>query len=285
VKIEITATGSYTGKLNTGEYLNQQPYFGGSLKFEIEIASPDSVDEALELQNSLSAQITRNAFAEFEKEAQRTHMAKLKNDFKNFHFYNGYISVTSVLGVDFDWKGTDDQLKIAISEGNIEHFRAEDFIKCGEWKEPLDINNCIKDMNIIRELTRKRFVSSWDFPAFLEKFPLKDLKNGYPIYNHTLKYAGTFDAECLYPLGGDPDADEVATLIDFKRTPDENKNFVQLSAYAKCDEMKHIKQIMIIGVKPDTKQGFSKPKITTELDKYFEIFAYKREDFKRTFKC
>lgn len=277
MKIKVSA--SYSGKLPTGDYANANPFFMAEVEYETEAVGEQAEKEIDTNQQRLHAICYRN----FKIVAERSHIEKLKNDMKGFRFYqteNGdYPSVTTILTPEFKaWIG-DEELKIATSEGNIAHARAAHYISTGEWVDPKKLEGVANDLMVCRG----RVLEMWNFPALIEKYPIKEMKNGRVLYNHTEKYAGTNDAECLYPLMGAKDGDYVPTIIDFKRTADRDKNFSQMAAYSKCQGMEHIKQMMIIETNIDNQQGFSKPITSSSIDRYFEVFQHKRAEFRKTY--
>jgi hypothetical protein len=219
----------------------------------------------------------------FKTVADAARVEKIKADLKGFRFYqtvNGeYPSVTTIIDPDYKPFIGEDELRIATAEGNICHARAAHYIKTGEWVDPQTLDGVAADLLLLKG----KFLDVWDFPAMLKKHPMSGLKNGRTIYNHRHRYAGTNDGECLYPLGGEKDAEIVPTILDFKRTADKHKNFTQMAGYAKCEGMEHIRQMMIIETNTQTQQGYSKPIISTAVDKYFEVFLDKRETFKETY--
>ena len=103
---------------------------------------------------------------------------------------------------------------------------------------------------------------------------MEKLENGDSVTNEKDRYAGTPDGYAV--VAGVP------TIFDIKRTPEKVKNFMQMSAYAKACGKK-IEQMMIIPLNDKTEQGFSKPIVSSDIDKYFELFLYKRKDFKKVY--
>lgn len=277
MKIKVSA--SYSGKLPVASYSNVSPGFYAEIEREL----PDDIDGDEEgyiedLQKDLHAICLRN----FQVVADQAKIDKLKADMGGFRFYktpNGeYPSVTTVLDPEFKSFVSDEELKVAIAEGNINHARAAHFIATGEWVEPKKLDGVAPDLLVCRG----RIVDGWDFPAFLEKYPIKEMRNGVPVYNHVHRYAGTPDLFGLFPKGGAKDGELVKTIFDFKRTADKIKNFSQMSGYAKCEGVE-VEQMAIIPTSADNQQGFSKPIVTTEIEKYFELFLDKREKFKGTY--
>lgn len=279
MKVKISA--SYSGKLPVASFSNVNPGFFAEVETDLDetLEYRDLSKYVEEVQKDLHGICLKN----FQVVAEQAKVEKLKNDLKGFRFYatdsGQYPSVTTILDPDFKAWISDDELKVAIAEGNINHARAARFIATGEWVEPKMLEGVGADLL----LCKGRVIDSWDFPAMVEKYKIGMLENGRTLYNHAHKYAGTNDAECLYPLGGEKDGDLVPTIIDFKRTPDKDKNFSQMAAYAKCEGMEHIKQMMVIHTNSDTAQGFSKPILSTAIDKYFDVFLAKRKTFLETY--
>lgn len=272
MKIKVSA--SYSGKLPVAAFSNVNPGFYAEEEFEI--AEPEKASELIDMaQKVLHGICLRN----FQMVAEQAKVDKIKSDMKDFRFYKTewgeFPSVTTILDPEFKaWVG-EDELRIATSEGTIQHARAAHFIETGKWVDPKELEGIVQDLMICEG----RFLDTWNFPAFLEKYPMKDMRNGKQLVNKEYRYAGTNDGECLYPLGGAKDGELVPTIFDFKRTPSKEKNFCQMSAYSKCAGMEHIKQMMIIPTNSDTAQGFSKPILSTHIDEFFEIFQAKREKF------
>jgi hypothetical protein len=277
--MHIKVSAGFSGKIPTGPFQNSAPSFFAEVEFDSELKG-----EALERDiDATQKRLHAIAYQNFNVVAESAKIEKIKADLKGFRFYptaNGeYPSVTTIIDPDYKPFVGEDELAIATAEGNICHARAAHFIKTGEWVDPKALDGVAPDLLLLKG----RFLDAWYFPGMLKKFPMKDLKNGRVLVNHTHRYAGTNDAQCLYPLGGEKDAEMVPTIIDFKRTADKHKNFTQMAGYAKCEGMEDIVQMMIIQTNTDTQQGFSKPIISTAVDKYFEVFVDKREAFRATY--
>lgn len=269
-KIKVSA--GFAGKIPTGSFQNSSPSFSAEVEFTVKKGDlPGLVVEIDKAQKTLHDVCYRN----FTAVAEAAKLEKIKNDMRGFRFYKTergeYPSVTTILDPDFKAWCTDEELRIAVAEGNINHARAAHFIETGKWVEPKDLAGVAPDLLACKG----RDLDIWDFPAFLKKYPLAQLKNGRRLVNDAHRYAGTNDAECLF--------EDVQTIIDFKRTPDREKNFTQMAAYAKCPGMEHIKQMMIIPCNPDNQQGFSKPIVSPAIDKYFEVFLDKRRRFEAAY--
>ena len=122
-------------------------------------------------------------------------------------------------------------------------------------------------------------MDGWDFPAFLEKYPLTEMKAGEPLTSKRYEYGGLSDIS-YFLYEGKP------TICEIKRTADKEKNlkfYQQLSAYANLDGAPKVEQMLIIPLNDKTKQGFSAPYLETRIDHYFEMFLFKRKQFRTVY--
>jgi hypothetical protein len=274
---KIKVSSSFSGKIPTGSFQNSAPGFHAEVELETGLEGEALEREIDSIQKSLHGLCYQN----FKIVADAARVEKIKSDLKSFRFYptpyGDFPSVTTIIDPDFKAFVGEDELKVAISEGNICHARAAHYIKTGQWVDVKELEGIAPDLLVCKG----KFLDAWDFPGFLKKYPLTDMKNGVLVVNQEHRYAGTPDGEGLYPLGGEKGADVVPTIFDFKRTPDKEKNFIQMAAYAKC--LPHIKQMMIIPTNPDNQQGFQKPILSSGIDKFFEVFIQRRKDFLATY--
>jgi len=255
------------------------------MEFEQDFKTEDEVRLAIEGGQQMMNEICYSAF---EAEAVKARVLKVQEDLKNFRFYeiNGekLPSVTSVSGYDKEFFVGDDDLKIYAAQGNIYDAEIRNFVKTGVWTESKDILECTADRFILksRPLSNGKVLSteSCKFREFLEKYPITDLKSiEKPVFNKKYRYAGTPDLIGTY--------NGLKTLVSIKRTKSETDNLIQESAYAKCDGMEDIKQMMVVEMKVEAdggnKSGFSKPIVSTEIDRYFELFLRKRSEVLKIF--
>jgi hypothetical protein len=274
--MKIKVSSGFSGKIPTGDFQNSSPSFYAEMEFEVGegIVPGDMI-------NTTQKELQKICYQNFKIVADAAKIEKIKNDLKGFRFYKGangeYPSVTKIIDPNFKAWCSDEELKIATSEGNIAHARAAHYIATGEWVDVKRLEGVASDL-----LTCKgKFLDGWNFPAFMDKYKLERMENGGVLINDEHRYGGTNDGRCLYPLNGEKGAEVVPTVFDFKRTMDKDKNFTQMAAYAKC--MGDIRQMMIIPTDPDNQQGFSKPVLSTAIDKYFEVFLDKRKKFEETY--
>lgn len=278
-KLKISA--SFTGVLPLASFENVRPGFAAEEEFEFDGDDVVVGDVIRTRQSELQA----ICYQSFESEAEKARILKVQNDLKNCRFYptedgDKYISVTSFLNYDKDFYVTDEELKQYAAQGTIIDREFREFVKTGKYVESKDIPDLAAERWIIKTGKKQLALSGWNIQGFLEKFPIKDLKScEKPLFNHTLRYAGTPDLEGIY--------NDLPTLVSIKRTKSETDNFMQESAYAKCEGMEHVRQLMVIELKSEqdggNKCGYSKPSVSQDIDRYFELVKYKRSEFKKIY--
>lgn len=283
-KLKIEA--SFSGVLPTGSYANMRPGFSASMEFEQEFQTVDELNLAIE---SAQQELQTICYQSFEREAEKAKILKIKEDIKNFRFYKTesgeeYPSVTSITNFDKEFFVEDEDLKLYCAQGNIIDAEIRNFVKTGKWTPSSELLECTADRFILksRKTSKGKTLSldGWDFQAFLAKYPIKNLRSiEKPVFNDQYRYAGTPDLMGEY--------EGLETLVSIKRTKSKTDNFTQDSAYAKCKGMENIKQILVVEMKSEedggNKQGFAKPLVTTEIEKYFELFLRQRSDFKKIY--
>jgi len=188
-------------------------------------------------------------------------------------------SVTSIINYDSDFFCSQEELRQYASQGNIIDAKVKHYIKMGQWVEAKELKDIWIDMVILKKGDLKLELDVGDFPAFLEKYPIKDMKVGERFFDDDEGYTGEPD------FIGVPDwksVEKIPTIFDIKRTPDTIKNGTQLSAYCKS---LGIKQGIIVPLNDKTGQNYSKPKVynSDQLDGYFKMFKSKQADFKKRY--
>lgn len=268
----IKVGASFSGTIPTGSFENSRPGFSAEVEYETTLEGDDlyrQIDEDEKRLHDI-------AFRNFEIVADQARVDKIKSDFKGFRFYDtpyGRLpSVTTVLDPNYRSWVNEERLKVITSEGNLQHARVHHFIRTGKWVDFTELEGVANDLLVCRGV----FLDYFDFPAFVEKYGLTDLKNCGRVVNPEARYAGTPDFEAL--------AEGFPTLFDLKRTMDKVKNFTQISAYAKCPEMAHIRRMGIIQTwNPKTEQKFGKPVFSDQIDRFYELFDVKRKAFEKEY--
>lgn len=277
---KITVRADFSGVLPTAPYANNRPGFTAEESFEFE----GTAAEAVAVIEARQKELQDICYSNFEKEAEKARILKIQQDLKNFRFYeiNGekYPSCTSILNYDSDFFCESDDLKQYASQGNLIDAEVRNFVKTGKFVPSSELQECIADRFIIKTGSLKLSLEPCAFPAFLEKFPIKNLRSiETAIFNKEHRYAGTPDLIGEY--------EGLETLVSIKRTFDPKKNFIQESAYSKCIGMENIKQMMVVELKPEAdggnKCGYGKPRVSQDIDKYFELFLMKRRGFKKIY--
>lgn len=273
MKHKIKVSSGFQGVIPTGSFQNSRPSFNAEVEFEVD--TKEEVSLAVETMQEELYQICRE---KFNNVAEQEKIVKIKNDRKDFRFYQSPVgelpSVTSILNYDSDFLIPDDELKQYGSQGSIIHAQVADYITTGVWHKPQEIEGTTADLFILKSGSLSLSLDGWDFQSFLKKHPIENLSNGTVVINEHERYAGLPDGFGL--VGG------VLTIFDIKRTPEKTKNFMQMAAYAKASG-KDIKQMMIIPLNDKTEQGFSKPIISTDINKYYELFQFKRKEFRKIY--
>ena len=278
----LRISASFGGKIPTGSYQNMSPSFLAEETIEFDDTLQDTNSYIKRRQQVLQ----EICYSNFEAEVVKARLIKVKNDRSEFRFYKDpetgeeYPSVTTVLGYDKEFFISDEELKQYCSQGNIIDAEVRNYVKTGVWTSSKDMKELTADRFIIKTGSKKLALDGWNFIGFLEKYPIKNLRSvEEPVINREWKYAGTPDLVGEY--------NGLPTLVSIKRTLNETDNMIQDAAYAKCPAMSHIKQIIVVPLKAEAdggnKCGFNKPAITTDIDRYFELFIYKRKEFRKVY--
>uniref|UniRef100_A0A6M3IQY9 Uncharacterized protein n=1 Tax=viral metagenome TaxID=1070528 RepID=A0A6M3IQY9_9ZZZZ len=273
----IKMGGSISGVIATGSYQNLRPGF----TWEETVDDSNMTDE--EIGNRI-AEMYCKCFTMLKEAEQKAIVERIQRERKDLRFMispagNILPSVTSIINYDIDFFVSPEELSQYCSQGNIIDVKVKHYINTGEWVEGKTINDCWTDIVILTKGNLKLEIDAGDFPGFLKKYPISDMKVGERFYYDEEGYCGEPD------FIGVPDfkeAESIPTIFDVKRTPSKVKNGMQLAAYAK----KHnITQGIIVPLNDKTGQGFSKPIVYTkdELDGYYKIFKNKQKAFKQRY--
>lgn len=286
--IEIVA--SFTGKISTGPFENAAPFY--SLKEILQLEDGDQItDEEI---TARQKQLHGYCYGQFQAQEQSARIERVQREYQNIRFYEvaegkKYPSVTSILNWDADFTIPADQLAQYASRGSIIHKQVEIFLSTGEWKEPKNIPDIYPDLVIVKQGSLNLQVDDVDFRGFYKEYPFKVISLEQTVINHDHKYAGRQDIKCVIESANKGKWDkvegvvfDVPTILDVKSgTVDKTKFLKQLTAYAKCDG--EVKQIGVIPLNNGTQQGFSKPIIEADTNKYWALFLKDRENFQKRY--
>lgn len=274
---EIELCGSMSALVSTGPFENQTVF----LSFKETLSCEFTDEEIKEKQKYLFKTFCSDPIEFQERELA---IKAIQKEFKHLRILKcpkcdkSHPSLTTVR--DFDSKGfyiSDADLDIAIALGTIADLRCRDFVKTGVWKDAKDIDLCKPHLVTLKGTSGITEANNFDFPAFLKKYPIKDLVNGERFFN--CEYEFTAEPDLLSTPVGDW-AENVPSVLDYKRNVDKVSAFTQMSAIAKHYGLK---QMVAIPVNGETAQGFSKPVVSKDIDGYFEVFLDKRRKFRKRY--
>lgn len=284
--IEITA--SFSGKIPTGSYENENPFF--ALKEIIEPLESEVLTITDEEIKNRQHELHQLCYDQFKRQAEISNNERIAKTYKNIRWYDGkdgmkYPSVTSILDMDVDFKIPPDELAQYGARGTIIHKQSEIFLRTGEWKEAKDIPEIAAEFLTLKRGSLGLEVEDVDFRAFFKDYPFKVLELEKHIVNHEYKYGGRLDILGVIESTNKGKWEkiegvklDVPTVLDIKTatTMDKTKGLTQLAAYSKVDG---VEQICLIPLTKENQCGFAKPIITTNIERYWNLFAKARRDF------
>jgi hypothetical protein len=283
MKRTIRIGGSISGVIATGSFQNLRPTFTWEETYEEDI-QPNKIDFNDANVEKRIKQLYEKSFNMLKEAEQKAIIERIQREREDLRFMispegNILPSVTSIIGYDADFFTVPQDLTQYASQGNIIDKRVKHYITTGKWLQGKELKDCWTDIVILTRGGLRLSVDTGDFPAFLERYAVKDMKVGERFFFDLEGYTGEPD------FFGKPEFKEalpILTVFDVKRTPNKISNGLQLSAYAKKFD---IKQGIIISINDKTAQGYSKPIIYDEdaLNGYFKMFKQKQEKFKQRY--
>jgi hypothetical protein len=290
--IEIVA--SFTGTVSTGSYENEKPFFSVKEILELGEESGDKfmLDQDIEFRQK---ELHRICFDQFKRQAELSYQDKIARTYSNIRFYpapNGlkYPSVTSIIGWDADFRVPPDELAQYAARGTVIHKQVELYLITGEVYLPKDIPEIYPELVILKQGNLNLQVDDVDFKSFFTAYPIKVLGLEVEVLNNEFRYGGRADIVCVIesknPGKWDKVEDilfDVPTILDVKTGAnlDKTTGFKQQTAYAQC--MPEVKQLGLIHLNNDVKQGYSKPTVLSSLDKYWSLFMKDRDNFRKRY--
>lgn len=279
MKIKIKS--GFSGVISTGSYENMRPSFEAEIEQEM---GEEQILNAAKIINKTQQELQKICYDNFKSVEQQGIVERINKERQDVRFYlspagENYPSVTSIINWDADFFVSAQQLAQYAAQGNLYDLQAKHFIQSGIWEPVEKIEGSWADLVILKKGDLQLSCNGWDFPAFLKKYPVEKMEIGRAVFSAKHKFAGTSDIRICYYEGK-------KTLADIKRTPDKLKHFKQCAAYIMAEEESGespYEQMMLIPANDETKQGFSKPVITTEINQYKAMFLKDRENFKKRF--
>lgn len=284
--IEIAA--SFTGKISTGSYENESPFFSAKEIVEFDVSDEDT-DSWIRLRQQ---DLHKICYSQFKRHAEQAYAERIAKEYQNIRFYDGkdglkYPSVTSIIGMDEQFFISPDELAQYGARGTVIHKQIEIFLMTGEWKKPMDIAEVAPCYLTVVKGSLGLDMEDVDFRAFYAEYPFKVISLESTVLNHEHRYGGRVDIQCIIDSKSpgkwakiEGVKFDVPTILDVKSstTLDKMKGLTQQAAYAKAVE--GIQQVGLIHLTKDNKCGYATPQITTNLERYWALFAKKREDFR-----
>ena len=295
--IEISA--SFTGKISTGQYENESPFYSVQEIMEYEEGNckvdAESVKTFQEGIKKRQQELHQICYDQFQRHAEVSFQDRLAKTYRNIRFYEGkdgikYPSVTSIIGWDKDFHMPPDELAQYASRGTIIHKQVEIFLAAGEWKEPKDIPEIYPDLVILKRGNLALEYDNVDFQTFYKDYPFKVIEQESTVMNHDLRYAGRQDIKCVIESENkgkwakiEGVLYDVPTILDVKTSTslDKTAGFKQQTAYWHCQE--DVEQVGLIHLTKDNKCGYGKPAIIQDQEKYWHLFLKDHENFKNRY--
>lgn len=277
MKKTVRLGGTIEGVIATGSYQNLRPSF----TWEETIEDCDMTDAEIEARVK---EIHLKAFAMLKEAEQKAIIDRIQREREDLRFMisplgNILPSVTSIINYDADFFVAPEEMIQYASQGNIIDAKVKFYIQTKKWVLAKDIKDCWTDLVILTKGNLKLDKDAGDFPGFLEKYPINDMKVGERFFFDEEGYCGEPD---FFGIPDFKDALKIPTIFDVKRTAEKIKNGIQLAAYCKKFS---VKQAIVIPLNGKTEQQFSKPIIYSEgdLEGYFKIFKAKQREFKKRY--
>ena len=261
---------SYSGKISTGNYENESPFFsnkeiwGGTLP-------PGFVDQRQQF-------LFDKCYSRFTECEKRSLLELIKKKRRDIRFYGDKPSVTSIIGWDADFYVTPEELIQYSARGTIYHAQVRIYEETGEWLEPADIPEIYTQMVIIKQGSLKLTLDGYNYRGFKAKNPFETISTETEVHNDILGYAGRQDIKYKNIKTG------AIGLADIKTgSVEKTKCMKQLSAYANCKGNEDVTELMVIPINNKTAQGWSKPIIEEDAKKYLPMFIDDLNAFKERF--
>lgn len=287
--IEITA--SFTGKIPTGSFENESPFYALKEIIEMDNEGPDIADGWIETRQQ---ELHKMCYEQFKQHAEVAYSERIAKEYTNIRFYeNGggvkYPSVTSILNMDVDFHVSPDELSQYASRGTVIHKLIEIFLLTGEWKDCKSIPEIAPDVMTVLNGSLHLNLDDVDFRGFYKDYPFKVVLIEKKVINSEYKYGGREDILCVIESTNKGKWEkiegikfDVPTILDVKTstTLDKIKGLTQQAAYAKCEG---VEQIGLIHLNKDNVCGYSKPVITNNIEAYWAMFLKARKDFQKRY--
>lgn len=282
MKLKISS--GFQGVLPTGSYSNMRPSFSAEIEYEFDGDAQTEISKQQTMLHDI-------CFKKFQAIAEQARIDLVKSQKANIRFHTikdeegkdiQVPSVSSIASFDVDLPDMPEhELQQYASQGNLADLQCRHYLSTGAWESDLvKIPETFTDLRVLSNGNLKLDPLVFNFPAFVEKFKISGMVEGKFCSSLKHKFAGTPDIQTLY-------MDGKKYLADWKRTPVKG-HFRQLALYLICmketyPDEKPYDGLMLIPVKSDTAQGFSKPMISMEVAQWEAAGLKAREQFKKLY--
>lgn len=284
----IELVSSFTGKISTGQFENESPFFSAKEIIELEDIPTPLVDQLIETRQT---ELKNICYGQFKKHAEIAYQEKVAKSYQNIRFYdagNGqkYPSVTSIINMDANFFTAPDELAQMAARGTIIHKQVELYLSTGKWIEPKEISEIAFQVMTVVTGNLGLSIDDVSFVNFYKDYPFKVINQESIVINHEHKYGGRMDIMGVIESTNKGKWDkidgivfDVPTILDVKTgaSLDKAKGMIQQAAYARCNDT--VKQIGLIHLTKENQCGFAKPVVSTKIDSYWSIFLNKRKQF------
>lgn len=283
--IEITA--SFTGTIPTGSFENSKPFFSVKETIEHTGSMPVSDEQISKRQDEL----LKICYEKFKQQADICLTDRIAKEYEEIRFYTAPFgkvpSVTSIIDTGKDFGMPKDELEQFGSRGTIFHKQCEIYLTTGKWVEPKNIPAIYPEWLTMKCGNLKLTLDGYNFVDFYKEYPFKVIELEKEVLNEQHKYGGRVDIVCLIESknkGKWKDVKfDVPTILDIKTSSslDKTRGLLQQTAYAHC--LPEVQQIGLIPINTTTQQGYSKPVMEENVDRFWPMFLDCRAKFKKRF--
>ena len=287
--IEISA--SFTGKINTGQFENESPFFSiKEIVEDIDSEDYEVTDEHIKIRQKELKEICYN---QFKQHAEIAYQEKVAKAYKNIRFYDGkdglkYPSTTSVINLDSNFFVSPEDLYQYSCRGTVYHKLIEIYLKTGNVVNPKDVPEIAFETMTVLTGSLGLSLEDINYVGFFKKYPVKIIEQEKVIINDEHRFGGRLDI--LFQIDSKNPGDwskvegiefDKDIIGDFKTGQlDKLKGFMQQASYCKT---LGVTQAVLIPFGTDNVQGFSKPVFTNKIDNYFGMFLTMRKKFYERF--
>lgn len=277
---EVTLSDEIGGVFSTdAEFDNERHRISISVTYN----SGNLSDAIIEKKRVQLKELLRKELAERERQSYQKYLQRLRKDIRWGKIGNElYPHVTSILETvnPTDFYMDKDKLRAYAARGQVLDIVLQKFIQEGKWYDPM--KELPETWKYLKQMKVHKLEMSGNLPGWVEKYKPVFKVGHQQIVNHRYKYVGEPDVAFGF-------LNDIPTMFELKNRSSMSKQeklkaFKQNAAYANGENLENkVEQLCIIIINDDTKQGFSQPVVTTEIEKYFDLFLTDLFEFREMF--